>query len=92
MEQLDRAVVNKMDRIQKKNKANDRLADTMEEAVHSMGKILHQNAISKQSDEPKQEKKKTKQSPYNVIDNKRIRFITDPSTGLKDNKNRLGER
>lgn len=31
---------------------------------------------------------KTKQSPDNVTDNKRIRFITDPSTGLKDNKNR----
>lgn len=73
------------DKTQKKNKANDRLADTMEEDVHSMGKILHQNATSKQS-EPKQEKKDN-QSPNNVTDNKRIRFITDPSTGLK-NKNR----
>lgn len=57
--------MNKKDRIQKKNKANDRLADTMED-VHPMGKILHQNATLKQSDEPKQVKKdKTKPEQCN---------------------------
>lgn len=72
--------------MEKKKKANDRLADTTEENVHSMGKILHQNAISKQMDDPKQEKDKIKLGQCNK--QQKNSFHHRPVNGIENKKNR----